>query len=151
MWGEKRPSSPHRSISEKLIRMREESTDAVMNRYLDFFLFQTFTGMAYSNAKSFDYEQHIATIDGKDYIDGHRLKTGNDLPPTSRRRSGQDSFFFTYSYFRPTTRFYVSHQEKNFSSPDLFFSWASVFSHHVSKILTISRCQSTTLRQSDLG
>ena len=106
---------------KRLIRMREESTDAVMNRYLDFFLFQTFTGMAYSNAKSFDYEQHIVTIDGKDYIDGHRIKTGNDLPPTSRRRSEQDSFFFTYSCFRPTTRFYVSHQEKIFSSPDLFF------------------------------
>ena len=59
--------------------MREESTDAIMNRYLDFFLFQTFTGMAYSDAKSFDYEQHIVTIDGKDYIDGHRIKTGNEF------------------------------------------------------------------------
>lgn len=50
-----------------------------MNRYLDFFLFQTFTGMAYSDAKSFDYEQHIVTIDGKDYIYGHRIKTGNEF------------------------------------------------------------------------
>lgn len=64
---------------KKLIRMREESTDAVMNRYLDFFLFQTFTGMAYSDAKSFDYEQHVVNIDGKDYIDGHRIKTGNEF------------------------------------------------------------------------
>jgi site-specific recombinase XerD len=64
---------------KKLIRMREESTDAVMNRYLDFFLFQTFTGMAYSDAKSFDYEQHIVSIDGKEYIDGHRIKTGNEF------------------------------------------------------------------------
>ena len=59
--------------------MREESTDAVMNKYLDFFLFQTFTGMAYSDAKSFDYEQHVVSIDGKDYIDGHRIKTGNEF------------------------------------------------------------------------
>ena len=58
---------------KKLIRMREESTDAVMNRYLDFFLFQTFTGMAYSDAKSFDYGQHVVTIDG------HRIKTGNEF------------------------------------------------------------------------
>ena len=26
-----------------------------------------------------DYEQHIVTIDGKDYIDGHRIKTGNEF------------------------------------------------------------------------
>lgn len=69
---------PHLTEAQvkKQIRMWEESTDAVMNRYLNFFLFQTFTGMAYSDAKSFDYEQHIVTIDGKDYIDGHRIKTG---------------------------------------------------------------------------
>ena len=72
---------PHLTEAQvkKLIRMREESTDAVMNRYLDFFLFQTFTGMAYIDAKSFDYEKHIVTIDGKDYIDGHRIKTGNEF------------------------------------------------------------------------
>ena len=72
---------PHLTEAQlkKLIRMREESTDAVMNKYLDFFLFQTFTGMAYSDAKSFDYEQHVVSIDGKDYIDGHRIKTGNEF------------------------------------------------------------------------
>lgn len=72
---------PHLTETQlkKLIRMREESTDAVMNRYLDFFLFQTFTGMAYSDAKSFDYDQHVVSIDGKDYIDGHRIKTGNEF------------------------------------------------------------------------
>ena len=72
---------PHLTEAQlkKLIRMREESTDTVMNKYLDFFLFQTFTGMAYSAAKSFDYEQHVVTIDGKDYIDRHRIKTGNEF------------------------------------------------------------------------
>lgn len=72
---------PHLTEAQlkKLIHMREESTDAVMNKYLDFFLFQTFTGMAYSDAKSFDYEQHVVSIDGKDYIDGHRIKTGNEF------------------------------------------------------------------------
>lgn len=72
---------PHLTEAQlkKLIRMREESKDAVMNKYLDFFLFQTFTGMAYSDAKSFDYEQHVVSIGGKDYIDGHRIKTGNEF------------------------------------------------------------------------
>lgn len=35
--------------------------------------------MAYSDAKSFDYNQHVVVIDGKDYIDGHRIKTGNEF------------------------------------------------------------------------
>ncbi len=72
---------PHLTEAQlkKLIRMREESTDSIMNKYLDFFLFQTFTGMAYSDAKTFDYAQHIVTIEGKDYIDGHRIKTGNEF------------------------------------------------------------------------
>lgn len=72
---------PHLTEAQlrKLIRMRDESTDNVMNRYLDFFLFQTFTGMAYSDAKSFDYARHVVTIDGKEYIDGHRIKTGSEF------------------------------------------------------------------------
>lgn len=89
---------PHLTEAQlkKLIRMREESTDAVMNKYLDFFLFQTFTGMAYSDAKSFDYEQHVVAIDGKDYIDGHRIKTGNEfvtpLLPITRKILERNNF-----------------------------------------------------------
>lgn len=72
---------PHLTEAQlkKLIRMRKESTDSIINKYLDFFLFQTFTGMAYSDAKTFDYVQHIVTIERKDYIDGHRIKTGNEF------------------------------------------------------------------------
>lgn len=82
---------PHLNEAQlkKLISIRGDSTDAVMNRYLDFFLFQTFTGMAYSDAKSFDYEKHVVEIEGKEYIDGHRMKKGNEfvtpiLPITKR-------------------------------------------------------------------
>lgn len=53
--------------------MREESQNTTMNTYLDFFLFQTFTSMAYGDAKSFDYEQHVVNIDD------HRIKTGNEF------------------------------------------------------------------------
>lgn len=35
--------------------------------------------MAYSDTKSFDYDQYIVTFDGKDYIDRHRIKTGNEF------------------------------------------------------------------------
>ncbi len=72
---------PHLTETQikKLIKIREESADTIMNRYLDFFLFQTFTGMAYGDAKTFDYSQHVVTIEGKSYIDGHRIKTGNEF------------------------------------------------------------------------
>ncbi len=36
-----------------------------MNKYIDSFLFQTFTGMVYGDAKSFDYEKHVVSMDGK--------------------------------------------------------------------------------------
>ena len=64
---------------QKLIELRESSTNTIANKYLDFFLFQIFTGMAYSDAKLFDYEQQVITIDGREFIDGKRLKTGKEF------------------------------------------------------------------------
>ncbi len=61
---------------KKLIKMREESTDLVMNKYMDFFLFQIFTGMAYSDAKNFDYERDVVKENGMTFIEGKRMKTG---------------------------------------------------------------------------
>lgn len=61
---------------ERLIELREASTNVVTNKYLDFFLFQTFTGMAYADAKAFDYREHVITIGENAYIDGKRVKTG---------------------------------------------------------------------------
>ena len=54
---------PHLTETQlkKLIHIREESTDIVMNRHLDFLLFQTFTDMTYSDVKSFNYELHVET------------------------------------------------------------------------------------------
>lgn len=62
---------------EQLVEMRETSKNEQLNKYIDFFLFQTFTGMAYIDAKTFDYKQHVVAIEGKDYIDGRRIKTDN--------------------------------------------------------------------------
>ena len=64
---------------KRLIAMRDASVDPVTNKYLDFFLFQIFTGMAYADAKSFDYQQHVVTINKHSYIDGHRMKTGEEF------------------------------------------------------------------------
>lgn len=70
---------PHltKSQIEQLILMRETNKEQQMNKYIDFFLFQTFTGMAYIDAKTFDYKLHVVTIDGKDFIDGRHIKTDN--------------------------------------------------------------------------
>ena len=72
---------PHLTKSQikRLIAMRDASVDPVTNKYLDFFLFQIFTGMAYTDAKSFDYQQHVVTINKHSYIDGHRMKTGEEF------------------------------------------------------------------------
>lgn len=50
-----------------------------MNRYLDFVLFQTVTSMVYNDVKSFNYAQHVVTIDDKDYIDDYRIKADNEF------------------------------------------------------------------------
>lgn len=78
--GEKN-EKPHLSKVQidQLVVMRETSKEPQMNKYIDFFLFQTFTSMAYIDAKNFDYKQHVVTIDGKDFIDGRRIKTDNEF------------------------------------------------------------------------
>lgn len=63
-------------IQKKVTEFEHILITMQMNKYLNFFLFQTFMGMAYNDAKSFECDQHIVTIDGKD-IDRHRIKTGN--------------------------------------------------------------------------
>ena len=59
--------------------MREETSDPDTSMYLDFFLFQIFTGMAFSDAQRFNYCQHVVEINGYKYIDGHRVKTGGNF------------------------------------------------------------------------
>ena len=60
-------------------KMREETSDPDTSMYLDFFLFQIFTGMAFSDAQRFNYCQHVVEINGYKYIDGHRVKTGGNF------------------------------------------------------------------------
>ena len=64
---------------KKLMEMRDNAADNMSRKYLDFFLFQIFTGMAYSDAADFDYEEHVINLDGRNYIHSHRLKTGEEF------------------------------------------------------------------------
>lgn len=62
----------------QLQSLRDKMPDGKEAMYMDFFLFQTFTGMAFSDALGFDYEKHVVTINGNPYIDGQRVKTGSE-------------------------------------------------------------------------
>lgn len=64
---------------KKLMEMRDNAADNMSRKYLDFFLFQIFTGMAYSDAADFDYEEHVINLDGRNYIHSHRQKTGEEF------------------------------------------------------------------------
>ena len=46
---------------ERLIQVREKSTDVVANMYLDFFLFHIFTGLAYTDVPEFDYNKNMSS------------------------------------------------------------------------------------------
>ena len=64
---------------KKLIKMRDQSPNSVDNRYLDFFLFQIFTGMAFTDASKFCYKEHVIDIDGHPFIHSRRIKTGEEF------------------------------------------------------------------------
>ena len=74
---------------KKLIEMRDQSPNSVDNRYLDFFLFQIFTGMAFTDASKFSYTEHVIDLDGHPFIRSRRVKTGEEfivpiLPDTQK-------------------------------------------------------------------
>lgn len=60
----------------QLLKLKQECKIPEDCEYLDFFLFQIFTGMAYSDAKAFNYEEHVVKVNGNLFIDGERIKTG---------------------------------------------------------------------------
>jgi len=61
----------------KLLELRENCKNPESCKYIDFFLVQIFTGMAYSDAKAFEYDKHVVEVDGELFIDGKRIKTGS--------------------------------------------------------------------------
>lgn len=75
--GGRRPHLTKEQVCQ-LQALRDKMPDSKESMYLDFFLFQTFTGMAFSDALGFDFEKHVITINGNPYIDGQRIKTGSE-------------------------------------------------------------------------
>ncbi|MGL5979839.1 MAG: hypothetical protein ACRCZY_02985 [Phocaeicola sp.] len=56
------------AANTRLVGMRDTHKNEQLKKYIDSFLFQTFTSMAFFDAKTFAYKQHVVDIEGKDYI-----------------------------------------------------------------------------------
>lgn len=53
---------------EELLALREASVDEIECRYLDFFLFQLYTGLSYGDAKRFNYNRDVVVRGGVLFI-----------------------------------------------------------------------------------
>lgn len=60
----------------RLLQLRSSSQSVEDILYLDFFLFQLYTGLSYCDALSFDHTVNLYTYDGNNYIQGKELRTG---------------------------------------------------------------------------
>ena len=73
-------------LEDELIRIRDCKLRGKEERVRDLFVFCAYTGLAYVDSQAFDFETMTDTINGQTYIDGKRIKTGNNfftpiLPP----------------------------------------------------------------------
>lgn len=92
---------------EELIRIRKCKLGMKEGRVRDLFIFCAYTGLAYIDSQHFDYETMTETINGQTYIDGKRIKTGNNyftpiLPPAMK-------VLKKYNYHLP----HISNQKAN--------------------------------------
>ena len=87
---ERGKSKERRPLTEdELIRIRKCKLGVKEGRVRDLFIFCAYTGLAYIDSQNFDYETMTETINGQTYIDGKRIKTGNNfytpiLPPAMK-------------------------------------------------------------------
>ncbi len=71
-------SKERNPLSEKeLVKLRKLPLIGHLAHARDLFIFSAYTGLSYVDVCAFDYETMTESIDGKVYIDGSRLKTGN--------------------------------------------------------------------------
>ena len=72
----------HHALTRKqvnqLLNLRNHSREAAADAYLDFFLFQLYTGLNYCDASHFNYKQDVVTIAGTSCINGKQLKSGRN-------------------------------------------------------------------------
>ena len=61
---------------EELHALMELNLSGKLERVRDLFVFCCFTGLSYSDMCSFDYDKQVISMDGMQYIDSSRIKTG---------------------------------------------------------------------------
>ena len=71
-------SKERNPLSEnELVKLRELPLSGHLSHARDLFIFSAYTGIAYIDVCSFNFETMTEEINGTYYIDGSRLKTGN--------------------------------------------------------------------------
>lgn len=75
---ERGKSKERRPLTEDEVLIIREwmPTSRQLEKARDLFIFSCYTGLAYADAQSFVFAEHTTIIDGKYYIDGARIKTG---------------------------------------------------------------------------
>lgn len=75
---ERGKSKERRPLTEDEVLIIREwmPTSRQLEKARDLFIFSCYTGLAYADAQSFVFSEHTTVIDGKYYIDGARIKTG---------------------------------------------------------------------------
>lgn len=73
-------------LEDELLKIRKKKLHGKEARVRDLFIFCAYTGLAYIDSQNFDFDTMTETINGQTYIDGKRIKTGNNfytpiLPP----------------------------------------------------------------------
>lgn len=87
---ERGQSNERRPLNEQeLIKIRDCKLGGKEGRVRDLFIFCAYTGLAYIDSQNFDFETMTETINGQTYIDGKRMKNGNNfftpiLPPAMK-------------------------------------------------------------------
>lgn len=71
---------------DELLELRSLSLSSTEDNVRDLFVFCAYTGLSYIDSQMFDYSTMTEKINGQTYIDGRRVKTGNNyftpiLPP----------------------------------------------------------------------
>lgn len=62
---------------DELVALRKLNLSGKEDRVRDLFVFCAYTGLSYIDSQAFDYENMTETINGKSFINGERIKTGN--------------------------------------------------------------------------
>lgn len=72
--GKHKPRKP--LSAEELTLLQEAPLSDKLDRVRDLFVFCAYTGLAYCDMNVFDYNLHVVTDNGMQFIDGERIKTG---------------------------------------------------------------------------